>query len=87
MTVGVFVPSVCLSIGKSCQGRDYSELGNIRNWVEHSIFTLGVNLKTVCRIKNPEQKSVNCCRKQTVPISICLCQVYTKALSLGLISF
>ena len=29
-----FVPSVCLSIRKSCQRRDCSELGNIRNWVE-----------------------------------------------------
>ena len=32
-----FVPTVCLSIRKSCQRRDYLELGNIRNWVEHCI--------------------------------------------------
>ena len=33
-----FVPSVCLSIRKSCQRRDYSELGTVRNWVDHSNF-------------------------------------------------
>ena len=32
-----FVPIVCLSIRKSCQRRDCSELGNVRNWVEHCI--------------------------------------------------
>ena len=32
-----FVPIVCLSIRKTCQRRDCSELGNIRNWVEHYI--------------------------------------------------
>ena len=30
-----FVPSVCLSIRKSCQRRDCSELGTVRNWVDH----------------------------------------------------
>ena len=30
-----FVPSVCLSIRKSCQRHDCSELGIVRNWVEH----------------------------------------------------
>ena len=32
-----FVPSVCLSIRKSCQRRDCSELGTVRNWVDHCI--------------------------------------------------
>ena len=32
-----FVPSVCLSIRKSCQRRDCSELGSVRNWVYHCI--------------------------------------------------
>ena len=30
-----FVPSVYLSIRKSCQRHDWSELGIVRNWVEH----------------------------------------------------
>ena len=30
-----FMPSVCISIRKSCQRRDCLELGNIRNWVDH----------------------------------------------------
>ena len=30
-----FVPIVCLSIRKSCQRHDCSELGIVRNWVEH----------------------------------------------------
>ena len=30
-----FVPIVCLSIRKSCQRRDCSELGTVRNWVDH----------------------------------------------------
>ena len=30
-----FEPSVCLSIRKSCQRRDCSELGTVRNWVDH----------------------------------------------------
>ena len=30
-----FVPIVCLSIRKSCQRRDCSELGAVRNWVDH----------------------------------------------------
>ena len=30
-----FVPLVCLSIRKSCQGPDCLELGNIQNWLEH----------------------------------------------------
>ena len=30
-----FVPSACLFIRKSCQRRDFPELGNIRNWTEH----------------------------------------------------
>ena len=33
-----FVPIVCLSIRKSCQRRDCSELGNVRNWVERCIL-------------------------------------------------
>ena len=33
-----FVPSVCLSIRKSCQRRDCSELGTVRNWVDHCII-------------------------------------------------
>ena len=37
-----FVPSVCLSIRKSCERRDCSELGNIRNWVEHCTI---INIK------------------------------------------
>ena len=32
-----FVPSVCLSIRKSCQRRDCSELGTVRNWEDHCI--------------------------------------------------
>ena len=32
-----FVSIVCLSIRKYCQRCDCSELGNIRNWVEHCI--------------------------------------------------
>ena len=35
-----FVPSVCLSIRKSCQRRDCSELGTVRNWVDHCILKL-----------------------------------------------
>ena len=31
-----FVPIVCLR--KSCQSRDCSELGAVRNWVDHCIF-------------------------------------------------
>ena len=34
-----FVPSVCLSIRKSCQRHDCSELGIVRNWEEHCITT------------------------------------------------
>ena len=34
-----FVPIVCLSIRKSCQRRDCSELGNVRNWVDHCTAT------------------------------------------------
>ena len=30
-----FMPSVCLSIRESCQRRDCSELGTVRNWVDH----------------------------------------------------
>ena len=30
-----FVPSICLSIRKSCQRCDCSELGTVRNWVDH----------------------------------------------------
>ena len=30
-----FVPIFWISIRKSCQRRDCSELGNVRNWVEH----------------------------------------------------
>ena len=30
-----FVPGVCLGIRKSCQRRDCSKLGNVRNWVDH----------------------------------------------------
>ena len=30
-----FVPSVCLSVSKSCQRCDCSELGTVRNWVDH----------------------------------------------------
>ena len=33
-----FVPSV--SLRKSCQRRDCSELGNIRNWLEHCTLRL-----------------------------------------------
>ena len=32
-----FVPSICLSIRKSCQRCDCSELGTVRNWVDHCI--------------------------------------------------
>ena len=32
-----FVPIVCLSIRKSCQRRDCSDLGTVRNWVDHCI--------------------------------------------------
>ena len=44
-----FVPIVCLSIRKSCQRRDCSELGNVRNWVEHCIFqrTCSANFNTI----------------------------------------
>ena len=35
-----FVPSVCLSIRKSCQRHDCSELGIVRNWVEHCNWQL-----------------------------------------------
>ena len=38
MTDGMFYASVCHSVRKSCQRRDCSELGNIRNWVEHCIL-------------------------------------------------
>ena len=33
-----FVPSVCFSIRESCQRRDCSELGTVRNWVDHCIY-------------------------------------------------
>ena len=35
-----FVPIVCLSIRKSCQRRDCSELGTVRNWVDHCILVV-----------------------------------------------
>ena len=35
-----FVPDVCLSIRKSCQRRDCSELGTVRNWVDHCIVVV-----------------------------------------------
>ena len=52
-----FVPSVCLSIRKSCQRRDCSELGNIRNWVEHcTTSSLLFSLVKVVIIIDLEQK-------------------------------
>ena len=33
-----FVPGICLSIRKSFQRRDCSELGTVRNWVDHCIY-------------------------------------------------
>ena len=33
-----FVPSVYLSIRKSCQRRACLELGTVRNWVDHCII-------------------------------------------------
>ena len=33
-----FVPSICLSIRKSCQRCDCSELGTVQNWVDHCII-------------------------------------------------
>ena len=42
MTDGTFCAhSVCLSIRKSCQRRDCSELGTVRNWVDHCIQISG----------------------------------------------
>ena len=35
-----FVSSVCLSVRKSCQRRDCSELGTVRNWVDHCSFNV-----------------------------------------------
>ena len=47
-----FVPSACLSIRKSCQRHDCSELGIVRNWVEHCIlfflFSRGKKTRVVC---------------------------------------
>ena len=33
------MPSVCLSMRESCQRHDCSELGTVRNWVDHCIMS------------------------------------------------
>ena len=38
-----FVPSICLSIRKSCQRCDCSELGTVRNWVDHCMCQQGLS--------------------------------------------
>ena len=52
-----FVPSVCLGIRKSCQRRDASELGNIRNWVEHCILSLNIMKVVIITNLGQRQKS------------------------------
>ena len=39
-----FVPIVCLSIRKSSQRRDCSDLGTVRNWVDHCMIATPLQL-------------------------------------------
>ena len=55
-----FVPIVCLGIRKSCQRRDCSELGTVRNWVDHcttdQTFPSEVVLRKVLLLPTPSSK-------------------------------
>ena len=54
------VPSVCLSIRKSCQRHDCSELGNVRNWVDHCSSSAD-NTIVIGQTLTKLQKSVTLC--------------------------